>query len=226
MLWQINDCWPTISWAIVDYFQRPKPAYYTVKRVMEPLTVGVRREHYDWSVVHARPPTKAKYEIWVASSRQEPINATVELRFLSIVSGQNLQPPSVYNVTVTPNGTTNIVSDGIIDHIAQPEPHVLAVRLWVDGRVVARDADWPQPFKYLDFSDRGLVVKEQNGDLPWERRLALSVLRPVKCLVLEERDNVHLSDNALDIMPGDDQAVIVSGLSESDLPLKYRYLGQ
>ncbi|CAI7613801.1 Glycoside hydrolase family 2 immunoglobulin-like beta-sandwich [Penicillium manginii] len=226
LLWQINDCWPTISWAIVDYFQRPKPAYYTVKRAMEPLAVGVRREHHDWSVVHARAPAKAKYEIWVASSRREGINATVELRFLSVVSGENLRPPSVYDVIVTPNGTTNVVLDGVIDNIAQHEPHVLAVRLWVDGHVVARDADWPQPLKYLDFSDRGLVVKVQNGNVPGQQRLAISVLRPVKCLVFEERDNVQLSDSALDIMPGDEQVVTVSGLSGSDLPLKYRFLGQ
>ncbi|KAJ5396567.1 Glycoside hydrolase family 2 immunoglobulin-like beta-sandwich [Penicillium cosmopolitanum] len=226
LLWQINDCWPTISWAIVDYFQRPKPAYYTVKRVMESLAVGVRREHHDWSVVHARPPTKSKYEIWVASSRREGINATVELRFLSVMNGDNLRPPIVYDVTVTPNGTTDIVSDGVIDHIAQHQPHVLAVRLWVNGRVVSRDADWPQPLKYLDFSDRGLVVKVQNGNIPGQQRLAISVLRPVKCLVFEERDNIKLSDSALDIMPGDEQVVTVSGLSGSDLPLKYRFLGQ
>lgn len=226
LLWQINDCWPTISWAIVDYFQRPKPAYYTVKRVMESLAVGVRRENHDWSVVHARPPTKSKYEIWVASSRREGINATVELRFLSVMNGDNLRPPIVYDVTVTPNGTTDIVSDGVIDHIAQHQPHVLAVRLWVNGRVVSRDADWPQPLKYLDFSDRGLVVKVQNGNIPGQQRLAISVLRPVKCLVFEERDNIKLSDSALDIMPGDEQVVTVSGLSGSDLPLKYRFLGQ
>jgi beta-mannosidase len=31
MIWQLNDCWPAISWSIIDYFNRPKAAYYEMK---------------------------------------------------------------------------------------------------------------------------------------------------------------------------------------------------
>ncbi|KAJ5185539.1 Glycoside hydrolase family 2 immunoglobulin-like beta-sandwich [Penicillium cf. griseofulvum] len=226
LLWQLNDCWPTISWAIADYFLRPKPAYYTVKRVLRPLTVGVRREHHDWSVAHAQPPTKSRYEMWVASSRQEVLYGTVELRFLSVVTGRDLRAPAVFtDVTIAPNGTSDITS-GIIDHVTQPEPHVLSARLWVDGQIVARDVDWPQPLKYLDFSDRGLEVKQQLGALAGQQLLIISARKPVKCLVFEERDNVRISDSAIDLVPGDDQVVEITGLSASDPPLGYHYLGQ
>lgn len=230
-MWQLNDCWPTISWSIVDYFLRPKPAYYTVKRVLRPLVVGVQREHHDWSVAHAQPPTKSKYELWIASSRQhELLNATVELRFCSIVSGRDIRAPLVYeNITVRPNGTTDVITDGVIDHIAEPEAHVLSARLWVDGQIEARDVDWPQPFKYLDLSDRGLEIRPETtvtaaGEK--QQTLKISTRKPVKCLVFEERDGVRVSDSAMDIVPGDEQTVTVTGLGESDAPLKYHYLGQ
>ena len=32
MLWQLNDCWPGVSWSIIDYYGRPKGGYYAVKR--------------------------------------------------------------------------------------------------------------------------------------------------------------------------------------------------
>ncbi|KRZ98589.1 uncharacterized protein AC631_05655, partial [Debaryomyces fabryi] len=32
IVWQINDCWPVASWAICDFYKRPKLAYYSVKR--------------------------------------------------------------------------------------------------------------------------------------------------------------------------------------------------
>lgn len=32
------------SWAIVDYFLRPKPAYFTIKRELRPFTVGMTRK--------------------------------------------------------------------------------------------------------------------------------------------------------------------------------------
>ena len=43
---QINDCWPVTSWAIVDYFQRPKPAYFAIARELQSYTVGVTRKEY------------------------------------------------------------------------------------------------------------------------------------------------------------------------------------
>jgi beta-mannosidase len=44
--------------------------------------------------------------------------------------------------------------------------------------------------------------------------------------MFEEQENVRLSDSALDNAPDDEQTVTVTGLSEADAPLKYRYLGQ
>ncbi|KAL4924511.1 glycoside hydrolase family 2 protein [Aspergillus undulatus] len=226
LLWQINDCWPTISWAIFDYYLRPKPAYYAVKRVMKSLAIGVRREHHDWSVAHAQPKDQSRYELWVVSDRQQVVRGAVELRFISVATGQDLRPPVVReDISIAANGTTTVIADGLLDHLAVPEPHVLAVRLWVDGRIVARDVDWPQPFKYLDFADRGLEVTAKTGATDEEQILQISTRKPVKCLVFEERDGVRLSDNAMDVFPGDQQTVTVIGLRGDASPLKYRYLG-
>ena len=32
LFWQLNDCWPGPSWSIIDYYQRPKKGYFTVKK--------------------------------------------------------------------------------------------------------------------------------------------------------------------------------------------------
>jgi beta-mannosidase len=37
MVWQFNDCWPTSNWSIIDYYRRPKPAYYAARRACAPL---------------------------------------------------------------------------------------------------------------------------------------------------------------------------------------------
>ncbi|KAE8151463.1 beta-mannosidase B [Aspergillus avenaceus] len=220
LLWQLNDCWPTISWAIVDYFLRPKPAFYAVARVLKPIAVGVQREHHDWSVTHAQPPKTSTYKLWIASSLQKETIGTIELRFLSVNTGLEVRESITREgVKIVPNGTT-IILEGVIDHQTHPEPHVLAARLWVDDGVIARDVDWPQPFKYLDLSDRGLEVKAlESGD---EQTLHITAQKPVKCLVFEEREGVRVSDSAMDIVPGDEQTVTVKGLGGP--PLKYKYL--
>jgi beta-mannosidase len=218
LVWQLNDCWPVTSWSIVDYFQRKKPAYYAMRRVLAPIAVAVKRAHHDWSVVHARPAKTSAWECWIASSKIEEVNARVEVRFVSIKTGEDIKPPMlVKNITVISNGTTNVLS-GII-HNEREESHVLAARIWVDGKLVSRDTDWPQPLKYLDFSDRGVTVT------PNHNTIAVSARRPTKGLVFEEREGVLVDDSALDVVPGDDHTVHVRGVKEKDGPLKWRYLG-
>lgn len=42
IFWQWNDCWPGISWSVVDFDGNPKPAYYEVKRAFDNPYVDVK----------------------------------------------------------------------------------------------------------------------------------------------------------------------------------------
>ncbi|KAI4656996.1 uncharacterized protein J4E79_007611 [Alternaria viburni] len=219
LVWQLNDCWPVTSWSIVDYFQRKKPAYYAMRRVLAPIAVAVKRAHFDWSVVHARVPPTSNYEVWVASQRLEEVVATVELRYISVESGKEIKNKIVKkDIRLVPNGTTDVLS-GTIDN-RNEEPHVLAVRIWVDGEIVSRDVDWPQPLKYLDFKDRGLEV------VPQGETITVKAQKPTKGLVFEERSGVLVHDSAIDVVPGDEQVIKVKGLGKQDEPLRWTYLGK
>jgi beta-mannosidase len=44
LYWQLNDCWPTISWASLDYFYRWKASHYAVKDAFEPIIVTATHE--------------------------------------------------------------------------------------------------------------------------------------------------------------------------------------
>lgn len=219
LVWQLNDCWPVTSWAIVDYFHRKKPAYYTMRRALAPLAIAVKRAHHDWSTVHARSAKTLDYELWVASSKLEPLSATIELRYVSIATGKEIKEKMVReNVPITANGTTEVFN-GTIDNVHE-EPHVLAARIFVDGKVVHRDVDWPQPFKYLSFSERGVCVVRE-GEV-----IRVRATRPTKGLVFEEREGVWLEDSALDLVPGDEQVVRVRGLGVGEGMLGWTYLGK
>jgi beta-mannosidase len=218
LVWQLNDCWPVISWSIVDYFQRKKAAYYTMRRVLAPIAVAVKRDHWDWSVVHARTPKKLGWECWAASREATEVRGVVELRFISIASGEEIKPMRRESVAIQPNGTTTVF-EGEINMVAE-EPHVLAARLWIGKEVAARDCDWPQPLKYLDFADRGVTVT-----YPSTGTMVVAAKRPTKGLIFEERPGVLIADSAIDVVPGDDQTIKVKGMDTSDMPLDWHYLG-
>ena len=41
LVWQLNEPWPAVSWALLDYFRQPKAAYAIVRRLYAPLLVSL-----------------------------------------------------------------------------------------------------------------------------------------------------------------------------------------
>ena len=43
LIWQLNDCWPVQSWALIDGLGQPKPAWFELSRLHAPLLLALRR---------------------------------------------------------------------------------------------------------------------------------------------------------------------------------------
>jgi beta-mannosidase len=41
VLWNYTATWPSVCWALVDFYRRPKQAYYECRRCFRPLSVGI-----------------------------------------------------------------------------------------------------------------------------------------------------------------------------------------
>ena len=105
----------------------------------------------------------------------------------------------------------------------------------MSGGVLARYADWPQPFRLLELPDPQLAVSvaiDENEDVA---RVSVSVERPAKgvFLTVDETDTgalgrkegVRWSDNALDVLPGDPQVIKAYGLRGKRARMRVAYLG-
>ncbi|RDL42476.1 Glycoside hydrolase family 2 protein [Venustampulla echinocandica] len=232
-----NDSWPVSSWSIIDYYERPKPAYYVIARALTPLAVGVIRrnkhnprpnlQHESYvksktkaesagvlahATPHVYPPRESTFSVWVANSGVTERRLTVELRFISISTGKEVREAITHAVVATPMGTTEILQG----ETPEDEPTVLATRLFDEyGNCISREMDWPQPLKHIMFPDRGLKI-QVDGEY-----ITVSAERPVKGLVLLNV-GAGWSDNCLDVAPGDTQHLVAKGLKE---PVKYIYYG-
>ncbi|KAI0007242.1 glycoside hydrolase family 2 protein [Xylariaceae sp. FL0662B] len=235
LVWQLNDCWPTMSWAVVDYYLVKKPAYYAIARALKPLAVGIARTYHEWTSGHADPTLPARdteFDLWIVSSRLVAVQAEVTVRFISIRTGRDvLSPLKLDTVAAQPNSTTEILKgyavpaiDPELNDTTRPfdlqryDPYVIHATVSVDGQVVATDTAWPQPLKYLDFSDRGVGAKALSTS-----QVALSAARPVKGFVFEETRSVKLSDNGFDLVPGETKVVDVAGSNVG--ALRFTYIG-
>ena len=39
LMFTFNDCWPAVTWSVVDYFRRPKQGYYALQQAFAPLHI-------------------------------------------------------------------------------------------------------------------------------------------------------------------------------------------
>ncbi|KAL4941641.1 glycoside hydrolase superfamily [Aspergillus oleicola] len=82
LVWQLNDCWPTISWAVVGYFHPPS-------------TLLLRR----------LGPWLSAFPMLIADgSRDMPGRPRLQIRFISIGSGEDIRAPLEFDdVHIEPN---------------------------------------------------------------------------------------------------------------------------
>ncbi len=76
LVWQLNEPWPAISWALLDFYRRPKPAYETVRRLFSPLLISL-----DYPLKRYRAGDELRAEVWLLNDHHQAVaNCQVEVR--------------------------------------------------------------------------------------------------------------------------------------------------
>lgn len=235
LVWQTNDCWPVTSWAIADYYLRPKHAYFTVRREMADLTLGVtRREHRhpDPDNKYSRVAVKVqtKIEVWASNllPRDDVQDVDCVLRAWDVETGEQTHDEIVLaqGITLPKNQSTEVAALEVPvrrEGAGDEGRTVVAVYLVdADGKQLARYVNWPEPLKYLHLQK----PKELRADLDVDRGvIAIAAEVPVKGLALEcDDEGVRFEDNLVDLVPGETVEIKVSGAKE-DTVITTRYLG-
>ncbi|KAG9090593.1 hypothetical protein FRC06_000958 [Ceratobasidium sp. 370] len=234
IVWQLNDCWPVSSWAIVDYFLRPKPAYFTIAREMLPYTVGIKRtveknretdrprQFYEFGAFQS---IGASIDVWATNSTLSSKIVTLRLLCLDLISSWTHQEE--HRVTLLPNQTTEVLAapcpcpphpeptpgpDDDADPLPTTSHSVVVSAVLIDAvseTVLSRNVDWPQPYRSYDPPNPKLKISVEG------ERVIANVERPAKGVVFSvegDGEEVKWSDNALDLIPGEPQIVMAGGL--------------
>ncbi|PPQ66090.1 hypothetical protein CVT24_000204 [Panaeolus cyanescens] len=255
LVWQLNDCWPGVSWAIADYFAsllRAKPSYYTMARILAPISVEVTRtvvknrdndrprQYYEFGATQTK---EALLDVWATNSGLTPRTLRLELNFFDINTDWRHQSES-RDVTLLPNQTTELVSQMVCIGPAPPSgasygdpafvttATVVAQARLVDvdtGEVIARCSNWPEPYRFLQPPKTGVLEVKPTSLGGGNVEFLVTASRPVKCVFFsaegEGSEKVLWSDNALDLVPGDSQRIIGRNL-DKDYTIKVAHFGQ
>lgn len=198
LVWQLDDCWPVVSWALIDSALRPKAALYAVRRELAPLAVGLAAQDGGAAA-------------WAVNATPELVRATLLVRACTLDGA--VEELARSEVSVPALGAVEL---GVFGAGALGE-RVIAARLVVGETTLARATLWPEPLKYLELPAPELLVTRLADE-----RVELRCARPAKGVWLAAGDGVAWEDNGLDLLPDEPRVIAAPGLGER--PVRARWL--
>jgi beta-mannosidase len=227
LVWQINDCWPVTSWSICDYHLRPKHAYFTIKREMAPLSVGMTRREYTYpknKYTRVDIDIETKIEVWGSNLMLGDLVVDCIVKAWNVETGEETFSKIVAeNLLLPKNQSTEIVAMEVPAPVKSDQAKtVVASYLVRDDKQIARYVNWPEPLKYLHLQKPKKLVATLSQD---GKSVAISAEVPVKGVAIEcEDDDVKFEDNLVDIVPGETVTISVRGANQKS-EINTRYLG-
>ncbi len=209
LIWQFNDCWPGVSWSLIDYYGFGKASLYYVGRAYAPVMASFK------------PDGDGGFELWIANDTLQPVKDRCEVA-LSHFPGQ-VDFSEMLAVDVGPNQSARVWrSEG---PVAGGPGRVLTVTssagLFPDNRWLFT------PIKDLDRSTLRPVTLEIEKRSDHE--LAVHLKAPtwayfVHLMVADE--HTVFSDNYFDLRAGEARTITVRnplrGLSPDEVTVRWR----
>lgn len=196
LFWQLNDCWPAVSWSCVDYFGERKALYYHAAKAFSPEIVSPVVEN-------------DTIRIYVVSDSPVPLEFTLRLSLIDFEGdlireiSRILPPPAVRGAPAFQIPLRELIAD------RAPGAVVLRCELLSGGETAAenllyfaspKDLNLPDPRLKVAISEipegGGLIIELRTEKLAKDVYLSLP-----GCAGL-------FSDNYFDIPPGGKAAVV------------------
>lgn len=136
----------------MDYFLRPKPAYFAIKRELNSFTVGMTRKEikkFSNELSAAEFIVETLLDVWGTNSTLEEKEAMLEIRVFDLELDEDcLRETWTELIVLPPNSSTELWRGklpGQPDRTREsevPRPLVVSARLLVGEMVLARSCNW------------------------------------------------------------------------------------
>ena len=207
--WQLNDCWPVASWSSVDYYGRWKALHYYAVRFFKPVMISCEEEGLLTQSMNtnAEPfEVKKSIRLNVTNEIFEPVKGRVIWQLRD--AHGNVKKEAAEEVTV------EALSSLWLEKVELPEADLyedhVSFRFESEGEVISEGTVLFAPPKHYHFEDPKLTVKV-TGDREIEVR-SEAYCRSVQ--IINEEDDLKLSDNYFDMEPGVRKVKVISGSTE------------
>jgi len=217
LYWQLNDSWPVISWATMDYYGRPKAAMYMAKYFYEPVLVSPYEEG-------------GKINIYVVSDHTSGEAALLDVRLMDF-SGKVLWSKKLNHKVkdLSSEIALSIPKEELSGINYDPAKCFISAKLTSSQGVLLSSNDLyfkrPKDLQYINSTIQTELSKQ--GD-HYVLKISSSALAPRVEITFGDED-VSLSDNYIDLLPNEPASISITGritLEKLKMALKIRSINQ
>jgi beta-mannosidase len=190
IFWQLNDCWPVVSWASVDYYGRWKALQYYARRFYNDLLVS---PHQEDGVV----------AVYVVSDSVAPVSASLRVRLMSFAGdtlsekSQTIQIPALSSTVPLRIPMAELAGAKGYD----PKNSFVVAELSAGGRLASQNVLYFAPPKDLQLPAPEIsseLTKTADG---YRLRLLAKAFAP-DAFVSAGALDADYSDNFVNLLPG------------------------
>ena len=198
LYWQINDCWPTMSWSSVDYFGRWKALHYAIKKAFQPIYPIIDTVGND-------------INISVASDKLNDTKSDILIRLYTF-SGKVIWQKEI-NATIAANTSKLYLSIPKDTLLAENDgsQSVLEVTVKTGAEMIASNLYYLKEYKALQLQKPIITktIKKLNAN-KYELTLKTNTLAKNVAFFTKKTEG-FFSDNYFDMLPGKTYRITFTG---------------
>lgn len=203
--WQLNDCWPVISWSSIDYYGRWKALHYYAKRFFAPVMLSC--EEQSWMTAGAdmnRQHFEFEKSIRLNVTNETLINRKILVKYALRNAKAEILWEEEQWIEV------GALSSVWLDKVQLPDvdcfEEYVSYEAWEDGiRIGDGSVIFSYP-KYFHYKDPKLRVRVEGDEIVVS---AEAYAKSVE--ILNENEDMVLEDNYFDLHAGERRIRVISG---------------
>ena len=203
--WQLNDCWPVISWSSIDYYGRWKALHYYAKRFFAPVMLSC--EEQSWMTVEA-DMNRQHFE-FEKSIRLNVTNETLDAHRVLVKWAVRKTDATILREEEQWLEVP-VLSAVWMDKVELPQidcfNEYVSYEAWENGQIISQGTvifSYPKYFHYLN---PGLAVRVDGDEIVVK---AEAYAKSVE--IRNENDDLILEDNYFDMNAGEYRVKILDG---------------
>ena len=206
--WQLNDCWPVISWSSIDYYGRWKALHYYAKRFFAPVMLSC--EEKSWMTEEAN--MNRQHFHFEKSIRLNVTNETLESHTVTVRWAVRNEKAEILRQEET-RVTVEALSSVWLDKVELPDLDVfheyVSYEAEEKGTVISEGTEIFSYPKYFCYEDSKLTCRVEGDEIVVN---AAAYAKSVE--ILNDNEDLLLSDNYFDMNAGEKRVKILRGKPE------------